>query len=270
MATACRSAARPLGLVPTMGALHDGHLSLVRQARQDNETLAATIFVNPAQFGEGEDLAEYPRPLEDDLAALDREGTDLVYVPPPTEVYPPGFNTWVEIPGLSDRLEGAHRLGHFRGVATVVAKLFNLIRPDRAYFGQKDGQQTVVIRRLAKDLDMGVDVVVLPTVREPDGLALSSRNVYLSDEERRAAPVVYRALCEAQRLWESGVADAEMLREEARRILEAEPLVQRIDYVSVADTETLDELGRIDGAAMVSVAVQIGRPRLIDNIILGK
>ena len=251
-----------------MGALHDGHLSLVRQARRDNETLGATIFVNPAQFGEGEDLAEYPRPLEDDLSALEREGADLVYVPPVTEVYPPGFNTWVEVPGLSDRLEGAYRPGHFRGVATVVAKLFNLIRPDRAYFGQKDGQQTVVIRRLAKDLDMGVDVVVLPTVREPDGLALSSRNVYLSDEERRAAPVVYRALCEARRLWESGVTDAEMLREEARRVLEAEPLVQRIDYVSVADNETLEELDRIEGAAMVLVAVQIGRPRLIDNIIL--
>ena len=267
---ACRNVTHPLGLVPTMGALHDGHLSLVRQARQDNETLAATIFVNPTQFGEGEDLAEYPRPLEDDLSALEREGADLVYVPPVTEVYPPGFNTWVEVPSLSDRLEGAHRPGHFRGVATVVAKLFNLIRPDRAYFGQKDGQQSVVIRRLARDLDMGVEVVVLPTVREADGLALSSRNVYLSDEERRAAPVVYRALCEARRLWESGVRDANRLLEETRRILEAEPLVTRIDYVSVADAETLEELESVDGPAMVSVAVQIGRPRLIDNIILGQ
>ena len=270
MAMACRGAARPMGLVPTMGALHEGHLSLVRQARQDNDSLAATIFVNPTQFGEGEDLTEYPRPLEDDLAALDREGVDLVYVPPVSEVYPPGFNTWVDVPGLGDLLEGAHRPGHFRGVATVVAKLFNLIRPDRAYFGQKDGQQTVVIRRLARDLDIGVDVVVLPTVREADGLALSSRNAYLNDEERRAAPVVYRALCEAQRLWETGVTDARMLREETRRVLEAEPLVERIDYVSVADTETLDELDHIDGAAMVSVAVQIGRPRLIDNVILGQ
>ena len=259
-----------MGLVPTMGALHEGHLSLVRQARQDNDSLAATIFVNPTQFGEGEDLTEYPRPLEDDLASLDREGVDLVYVPPVSEVYPPGFNTWVDVPGLGDLLEGAHRPGHFRGVATVVAKLFNLIRPDRAYFGQKDGQQTVVIRRLARDLDIGVDVVVLPTVREADGLALSSRNAYLNDEERRAAPVVYRALCEAQRLWETGVTDARMLREETRRVLEAEPLVERIDYVSVADTETLDELDYVDGAAMVSVAVQIGRPRLIDNVVLGQ
>ncbi len=269
MAAACRDATRPLGLVPTMGALHEGHLSLVRQARGENETLAATIFVNPTQFGATEDLSTYPRPLEDDLAALLAQNADLVYVPPVEEVYPPGFDTWVDVPGLGDRLEGAHRPGHFRGVATVVAKLFGLIRPDRAYFGQKDGQQTVVIRRLARDLDLGVDVVVAPTVREPDGLALSSRNVYLSDEERNAAPVVYRSLCEARRLWEGGVRDADMLRSEARRVLDAEPRVARIDYVSVADVETLEELDTVDGPAMVSVAVQIGRPRLIDNIVLG-
>ena len=269
MAAMCRDAPRPLGLVPTMGALHEGHLSLVRQARGENETLAATIFVNPTQFGATEDLSTYPRPLEDDLAALLAENADLVYVPPVEEVYPLGFDTWVDVPGLGDRLEGAHRPGHFRGVATVVAKLFGLIRPDRAYFGQKDGQQTVVIRRLARDLDLGVDVVVAPTVREPDGLALSSRNVYLSDEERNAAPVVYRSLCEARRLWEGGVRDADMLRIEARRVLDAEPRVARIDYVSVADVETLEELDTIDGRAMVSVAVQIGRPRLIDNIVLG-
>ena len=269
MAAACRDATRPLGLVPTMGALHEGHLSLVRQARGENETLAATIFVNPAQFGATEDLSTYPRPLEDDLAALLGENADLVYVPPVEEVYPPGFDTWVDVPGLGDRLEGAHRPGHFRGVATVVAKLFGLIRPDRAYFGQKDGQQTVVIRRLARDLDLGVDVVVGPTAREPDGLALSSRNVYLSDEERNAAPVVYRSLCEARRLWEGGVRDGDMLRIEARKVLDAEPRVARIDYVSVADVETLEELDAVDGRAMVSVAVKIGRPRLIDNIVLG-
>ncbi len=269
MAAACRDATHPLGLVPTMGALHEGHLSLVRQARGENETLAATIFVNPTQFGATEDLSTYPRPLEDDLAALLAQNADLVYVPPVEEVYPPGFDTWVDVPGLGDRLEGAHRPGHFRGVATVVAKLFGLIRPDRAYFGQKDGQQTVVIRRLARDLDLGVDVVVAPTVREPDGLALSSRNVYLSDEERNAAPVVYRSLCEARRLWEGGVRDADMLRSEARRVLDAEPRVARIDYVSVAGVETLEEMDTVDGPAMVSVAVQIGRPRLIDNIVLG-
>ena len=268
MAAACRDATRPLGLVPTMGALHEGHLSLVRQARGENETLAATIFVNPTQFAATEDLSTYPRPLEYDLAALLGENADLVYVPPVEEVYPPGFDTWVDVPGLGDRLEGAHRPGHFRGVATVVAKLFGLIRPDRAYFGQKDGQQTVVIRRLARDLDLGVDVVVAPTVREPDGLALSSRNVYLSEEERTAAPVVYRALCEARRLWEDGVKDGDILREEVKSVLESEPLVERIDYVSVADTETLVELDTVEQRAMVSVAVQIGRPRLIDNIIL--
>ena len=270
MAAVCRDAARPLGLVPTMGALHEGHLSLVRQARAENETLAATIFVNPAQFGATEDLSAYPRPLEDDLAALLAQNADLVYVPPVEEVYPPGFDTWVDVPGLGDRLEGAHRPGHFRGVATVVAKLFGLIRPDRAYFGQKDGQQTVVIRRLTRDLDLGVDVVVAPTVREPDGLALSSRNVYLSDEERNAAPVVYRSLCEARRLWEGGVRDADVLRIEARRVLDAEPRVARIDYVSVADVETLEELDTVDGLAMVSVAVQIGQTRLIDNVVLGE
>ena len=269
MAAASLSATRPLGLVPTMGALHEGHLSLVRRARGENEALAVTIFVNPTQFGATEDLSEYPRPLEDDLAALLSEGADLVYVPPAEEVYPPGFNTWVEVPGLGDRLEGAHRPGHFRGVATVVAKLFGIIRPDRAYFGQKDGQQTVVIRRLAKDLDLGVDVVIAPTVREPDGLALSSRNVYLTREERQAAPVVYRALCQARRLWEVDVKDADRLRREAGRVLEDEPLVERIDYVSVADAETLEELETVEGRAMVSVAVQIGRTRLIDNVILG-
>ncbi len=269
MAAVCRDAARPLGLVPTMGALHEGHMSLVRRAREENETLAATIFVNPAQFGATEDLSTYPRPLEDDLAALLAQNADLVYVPPVEEVYPPGFDTWVDVPVLGDRLEGAHRPGHFRGVATVVAKLFGLTRPDRAYFGQKDGQQTVVIRRLARDLDLGVDVVVAPTVREPDGLALSSRNVYLSKEERNAAPVVYRALCEARRSWEGGVRDADMLRSEARRVLDAEPRVARIDYVSVADVETLEEMDTVDGPAMVSVAVRIGRPRLIDNIVLG-
>ena len=268
MAAVCRGAVPTLGLVPTMGALHDGHLSLVRRARAENETLAVTIFVNPTQFGATEDLSTYPRPLEADLAALLRENVDLVYIPPVEEVYPTGFNTWVDVPGLGDRLEGEHRPGHFRGVATVVAKLFALIRPGRAYFGQKDGQQTVIIRRLARDLDLGVDVVVAPTVREPDGLALSSRNVYLSAEERRAAPVVYRALCAARQLWEDGVRDAEKLRAEARAVLENERLVQQVDYVSVADADTLEELDTIEGRTMVSVAVQIGRPRLIDNVIL--
>ncbi len=268
MVQACREAARPVGLVPTMGALHDGHLALVRRARRENATLAVSVFVNPTQFGAQEDLAEYPRDLARDLELLGREGTDLVYVPAADEVYPQGFATSVEVSGLADKLEGAHRPGHFRGVATVVTKLFSLVRPDRAYFGQKDGQQTVVVRRMVRDLDQGLEIVVVPTVRETDGLALSSRNVHLTPEQRRAAPVIYRALCQAEEAWRRGVRDGERLRREVKAVLEGEPLIKPIHYVSVADPETLEELETIKGRAMVSVAVQLGKPRLIDNIIL--
>ena len=268
MVRACHEAARPLGLVPTMGALHDGHMTLVRQAREENQTLAVTIFVNPAQFSPQEDLAQYPRDLDRDLGMLREEGTDLVFVPPGEEIYPPGFDTWVQVGALAERLEGAHRPGHFRGVTTVLTKLFNLVGPDRAYFGQKDGQQTVVVRQLARDLDMGLEIVVVPTVRDADGLALSSRNVYLSAEERRAAPVIYRALCKAQELWSRGVEDGSRLRQGVEEVLAAEPLVGRIEYVSVAGAEDLEELAEVKGPAMVSVAVQIGKTRLIDNIML--
>ena len=268
MAGACRSANRPLGLVPTMGALHEGHLALVRQARKDNPTLAATIFVNPSQFGPQEDLSAYPRDLGRDLAMLREEGVDLVFTPSVEEIYPPGFNTWVDVGGLGDRLEGAHRPGHFRGVATVVAKLFNIISPDRGYFGQKDGQQAAVIGKMVRDLDLAVEVVMVPTVRASDGLALSSRNAYLTEEQRRAAPVVYRALKLAQRLWQEGITDGSWIRSETRKVLESEGLIERIDYVSVANAETLEELDTVKGRAMVSVAVQLGKPRLIDNVIL--
>ena len=268
MSSACRSAKRPLGLVPTMGALHEGHMALVKQARKDNSTLAATIFVNPSQFGPQEDLSAYPRDLERDLALLRDEGVDLVFTPSVEEIYPPGFTTWVDVGGLGDRLEGAHRPGHFRGVATVVAKLFNIIRPDRAYFGQKDGQQSAVIRKMVRDLDLDVEVVMVPTVRDSDGLALSSRNAYLTEEQRRAAPVVYRALQLAQRLWQEGITDGSWIRSETRLVLESEGLIERIDYVSVANAETLEELDIVKGRVMVSVAVQLGKPRLIDNIIL--
>ena len=268
MLSACREAARPLGLVPTMGALHDGHLTLVRQAREDNQTLAVTIFVNPTQFSPQEDLAQYPRDLDRDLGLLRREGADLVFVPPVEEIYPPGFDTWVQVGALAERLEGAHRPGHFQGVTTVLTKLFNLVGPDRAYFGQKDGQQTAVVRQLARDLDMGLEIVVVPTVRDSDGLALSSRNVYLTAEERRAAPVVYRALCKAQELRSQGVEDGGRLRQEVEEVLAGEPLVGRIEYVSVADAENLEELAEVKGQAMVSVAVHIGKTRLIDNLIL--
>jgi len=269
---ACSGSPRPLGLVPTMGALHDGHLALVQRARGENQALVVTIFVNPAQFGPQEDLSEYPRDRERDLELLRQQGVDLVFAPGAEEMYPPGFDTWVDVGALGDRLEGAHRPGHFRGVATVVAKLFGLVRPDRAYFGQKDGQQLAVIRRLVRDLNLGLEIVAVPTVRDPDGLAQSSRNAFLTSSQRKAAPVVYRALCQAENLWSSGVRDAERLRTEVKAVLEGEPLVESIDYASVADAESLDELDQLEGPgqgrAMVSVAVRIGRTRLIDNVIL--
>jgi len=269
MAALARQVRRPSGLVPTMGYLHQGHLSLVARARKENETLIVSVFVNPAQFGPREDLDTYPRDLKRDMALLEAEGTDIVFAPSLEEMYPPGYDTWVEVERLTQRLEGASRPGHFRGVATVVAKLFNIVRPDRAYFGQKDGQQAAVIRRMAADLNMGLQVVVLPTVREPDGLAMSSRNVYLTPEQRRAAPVLYRALTHARDLWQHGERDGERLRQEVRRILEGEPLVMNVDYVSVADAETLEELDTVDRPAMLSLAVRIGRTRLIDNVPLG-
>ncbi|MCI0866417.1 MAG: pantoate--beta-alanine ligase [Chloroflexi bacterium] len=268
LAALCRAAARELGLVPTMGALHDGHLALVRQARRENATLAVSIFINPSQFGPREDLSQYPRDLERDLELLREEGADMVFTPDAAEMYPPGFDTWVDPGELANRLEGANRPGHFRGVATIVTKLFNLVTPDRAYFGQKDGQQLAVIRRLVRDLGMGLEIVAVPTVREDDGLAMSSRNLYLTPDQRQAAPVVYRALASAERLWQQGVTDAQQLRQEIHRVLQQEALIERIDYVSVADADSLEELEVVEGRAMVSVAVQLGQPRLIDNIIL--
>ena len=265
---ACSEGTRPLGLVPTMGALHDGHLALVKRARQECQTVVTTIFVNPTQFGPHEDLSEYPKDKERDLGLLCEEGVDLVFVPGAEEIYPPGFDTWVDVGALGDRLEGVHRPGHFRGVATVVTKLFTMVRPDKAYFGQKDGQQLVVIRHLARDLNLGPEIVAVPTVRDPDGLAQSSRNAYLSPAQRQAAPVVYRGLSNAKTLWADGVTDGDMLRAAMRAELEQEPLVEDIDYTSVADAETLEELEQVQGRAMLSVAVTIGNTRLIDNVIL--
>ena len=268
MSQACREAVKPVGLVPTMGALHAGHLNLVDQARADNLTVAVSIFVNPTQFGDLKDLEKYPRDLEGDLEMLRDHGVDLVYVPTVDEVYPKGFDTWVDVGPLAEKLEGLHRPGHFRGVATVVSKLFNVMQPDRAYFGQKDGQQVVVIQKLARDLDMGVEVVVMPTIREPDGLAMSSRNVQLSADQRQAASVVHQALRRAYQLWIGCERNGDVLREAASQILQAEPMVDSIDYVSVAGMSTLDESGHVDGRAMVSVAVHMGAVRLIDNIVL--
>ena len=265
---ALRELPRPHGLVPTMGYLHEGHLSLVRQARADNATVSASIFVNPAQFGPSEDFTTYPRNEERDLALLDEAGTDLVYMPPVDVVYPPGFDTYVTVGALTDPLEGTARPGHFRGVATVVAKLFNVLQPDRAYFGQKDAQQALVITKMAHDLDFPVEVVVMPTIRESDGLALSSRNVYLSAPERQAALSLSRALQTADRLYQDGERDAGRLRDAMSAILAAEPLAEP-EYVSIADNRTLLELETIVGPALASLAVRVGRTRLIDNVVLG-
>jgi pantoate--beta-alanine ligase len=250
-----------------MGALHDGHLSLVRRARAENDSAVASIFVNPAQFGPGEDLAKYPRNLAGDLASLEAEGVDLVFAPEAASLYPGGFQTWV-VPGLlAERLEGARRPGHFRGVLTVVAKLFHAIEPDRAYFGQKDAQQAVLIRRMAADLDFAVEIVVCPIVREADGLAMSSRNAYLTPEERRAAPVVHRALSAAAYAHAAGERNAEALRGIVSEAVAAEPLAV-LDYVSVTDPFTLAELESVERRALLSLVIFFGTTRLLDNVVL--
>ncbi len=257
-----------VGLVPTMGALHAGHLSLVERARCENDSVIVTIFVNPTQFALGEDLASYPRDLPRDLAMLRDVRADLVFTPTPDMIYPPGFQTFVEVTGVSQGLEGEHRPSHFRGVATVVAKLFNLTQPDRAYFGQKDAQQVAVIKQMASDLNFPLEIVVCPTVREPDGLALSSRNVYLTPEQRQAAPVLYRALTAARDAYTAGERDPKGLRQRMLAVLHSEPLAAP-EYVSVADAESLEELDEIiSRPALLSMAVRIGKTRLIDNIPL--
>lgn len=267
MTAARDAAAGAVGLVPTMGFLHEGHLSLVRSARAGCDTVAVSIFVNPAQFGPGEDLDRYPRDEGRDSALLRDEGADLVFIPPPEEVYPPDFDDWVEVRGpIAERLEGEHRPGHFRGVATVIARLFRIVRPHRAYFGAKDAQQLRVIRRLTHDLGLPVDVVGLPIVREPDGLAMSSRNAYLSPDDRARALALSRALREAGRAFESGERDAGVIREAARRTLEAAGV--GVDYVSVADEATLEEIETIDRPALLLLAARLGATRLIDNTLL--
>jgi len=262
-----RDLAEPVGFVPTMGYLHEGHLSLVKQARVENPSLVVSIFVNPTQFGPQEDFKAYPRDTQRDLALLGKEKTDIVFIPSADEMYPPHFSSWVEVEKVTERLEGASRPGHFRGVTTVVAKLFNIVQPTRAYFGQKDAQQAIVIKKMVADLNMNLEIVTAPTVREPDGLAMSSRNAYLSPEERQAAVVLYQALGLAQKLWAQGETDAEKLRQELLTLIQKQPLAQ-VDYVSIADTETLDELDRVKSPALVSLAVRIGKTRLIDNVVL--
>jgi pantoate--beta-alanine ligase len=255
------------GLVPTMGALHEGHLSLVRKARAECDHVGVSIFVNPAQFGANEDLDRYPRNLERDLKLLEPLGVDLVWTPSADAVYPPGFETWVSVEEVSKGLEGGRRRGHFRGVATVVAKLFNVFVPDKAFFGQKDAQQVVVIKRIVEDLSFPVEIVICPTVREADGLALSSRNAYLSSEERQAATVLFRALSAGRTAYELGERDGSSLRAAMQGILDGEPLAQ-VDYLSAADPITLAEIDRSEAGILLSLAVRIGKTRLIDNILL--
>ena len=257
-----------VGFVPTMGYLHDGHLELVRRARAENITVIASIFVNPSQFGAQEDFSSYPRDTERDLAMLEEENVRLVFMPAIEEMYPQGFSTWVDVEEITERLEGESRPGHFRGVATVVAKLFNIVQPDSAYFGQKDAQQLAVICRMVSDLGLNLDIVAVPTVREPDGLAMSSRNIFLTAEERKAALVLWKALCLARGHWEKGQRDVASLRQEMASLIEHEPFAN-IDYISIADPETLQEIDVIDRPALVSLAVRIGGTRLIDNTMLG-
>jgi pantoate--beta-alanine ligase len=250
-----------------MGYLHEGHLSLVGRARSECRSVVVSIFVNPTQFGPGEDLDSYPRDAEGDLKRLEKESVDLVWIPEPVEVYPAGFQTWVTVEEVTQPLEGKMRPGHFRGVATVVAKLFNSVQPDRAYFGQKDAQQAVVIRQMTHDLDFPVEVVICPIVRERDGLAMSSRNAYLSAEERAAASVLYRALTTARDAFRAGERDAAHLRQVVAKIVGREPLI-RLQYVSCADPDTLWELESAEAGALLSLAALAGQTRLIDNLVL--
>jgi pantoate--beta-alanine ligase len=257
----------PVGLVPTMGFLHEGHLALVRQAQEECAATIVSLFVNPTQFAPTEDLTNYPRDAERDLRLLEEAGVDLVFTPQAEEMYAEDHETWVMVDRLTRRLEGATRPTHFQGVATVVAALFHIVEPQRAYFGQKDAQQVLVIDRMIRDLHFPVELCVVDTVRDPDGVAMSSRNAYLSPDERQAVPVLRRSLDLAERLWQDGERDAEQVRKAMVEAIEAEPLA-RLDYVSIADARTLDEIHVIDRKALVSLAVRIGRTRLIDNAVL--
>lgn len=256
-----------IGFVPTMGALHEGHLSLIRAARRNTGAVAVSIFVNPLQFGPSEDLVRYPRALAQDLGLCRKESVDVVFTPKVAELYPPGFETTVTVNQLTRRFEGLSRPGHFEGVATVVTKLFNIVRPDRAFFGQKDYQQALVVRQLVKDLDLDTTISVCPTVREADGLALSSRNRFLSLPERRAATILYRALSAGRALIQQGERSARKVRQAMVRLIRSEPL-SRLDYAAVADADMLEECHVVRGRAVLLLAVRIGKIRLIDNMVV--
>jgi pantoate--beta-alanine ligase len=266
--TELKGLVRPLGFVPTMGYLHEGHLSLVRKAKEENQSIVVSIFTNPTQFAPEEDFEEYPRDISRDLELLEEEKVDLVWIPTVDIMYPEGYKTWVEVDGISKILEGAYRPTHFRGVATIVSKLFNAIGPESAYFGQKDAQQAAVIKQMTGDLNFPIEVVVCPTIREDDGLAKSSRNIYLNEEERIAARCLSRGLYQARDAFLAGERRAAILKDIVGDIVRSEPLV-KIQYVSCADIETLLELEGEVEFCLISLAVMVGKTRLIDNIILG-
>lgn len=259
--------ARPVGLVPTMGYLHQGHIELVRRAREASATVVVSIFVNPTQFGPSEDFGRYPRAFERDLQMLRDAAVDVVFAPTPEAMYPPGFSSWVQVDDVTAPLEGASRPGHFRGVATVCNKLFNIVDPERAFFGQKDAQQVAVIRRMVRDLDMNLEIVVVPTVREPDGLAMSSRNAYLDQKQRAAAPVLHRALQAAREMRRDGCRDAAAVTRRMADIINAEPLAQ-MDYAAVVDPVSFRPAVSLEAPALAVLAVRLGSTRLIDNMLL--
>jgi pantoate--beta-alanine ligase len=263
-----RRQGKSVGLVPTMGALHEGHMSLVRMSVRENDVTVTSIYVNPRQFGPSEDFSRYPRDIEGDIGKLEKENVDILFLPDDALMYPHGFSTRVEVEGLSDKLCGAFRPGHFSGVATVVTKLFNIVSPVRAYFGQKDFLQTAIIKRFVKDLDLGIDVVACLTVREPDGLAMSSRNRYLSDKERIAATIIYKCLSEASEAIKSGIIQVDILKKLMRERLLTEPLVSNIEYCSAYDPERLEELEKVEGDALLAIALRISDTRLIDNLLV--
>jgi len=262
-----RRSGKRIGFVPTMGALHDGHLSLVRSARTHNDVVVVSIFVNPLQFGPTEDFSKYPRTLESDTRKLESEKVDLLFAPSTDEMYPKGARTSVYVEGLSEKLDGLSRPGHFKGVTTVVAKLFEIVRPDRAYFGQKDAAQVAILRKMVQDLNMDVEMMVCPIVREPDGLALSSRNVYLSAEQRKQALVLHRALMRVQFMVDRGDRSAASLREHGIQVIAEEPGA-KLDYFEIVDPDTLEPVGDVSRGALVAVAAWVGTTRLIDNLVL--
>ena len=268
MVKACNLASRPLGLVPTMGALHKGHQSLFQKARESNRSVVVSVFVNPVQFSSQADFESYPRDMGKDLEFLGECGVDLVFCPSQTEMFPLGMESRVNVGGIGERIEGKLRPGHFEGVATIVCKLFNITRADRVYFGQKDAQQNLVIKHAISDLNYAVEMLVVPTVRGKDGLACSSRNASLTAMQRKKAGIIYEALLTAKKLFDSGEIDAEKLRDEAGRVIGLEPVISRVEYVSIADLVTLEELVTINRSALLSVALWVGGTRLIDNLIL--